>query len=494
MKIYAIVIFFILLLSVYFIVNNYLFAIKHKQEDSLNRLYSIAKTLSLQIDGDLLDSVLVKYSEKDAIATTKSSPIYYELHQTLRNAYLVNGLSSDIYTLVYDSALQKFEFGITSGESPYYRHIYDSHPEAFAKLYDTGGTIDPFEDEFGTWLSAIAPIKNSQGKVVSVLSVDRRFDDFEEEARGILFRNIAIALLSTLLLSASLYRILKQVLDEEEEAKNTIQKASQLLRQQNAKITSSIQYARRIQQALMQENNQHLKRASGYFHIYYPRDIVSGDFLWTHCCKHTDCLFIVNTDCTGHGVPGALMSILGITALNEIIVERQILEPSEILAALDERIKYLLHQVDPNKEQNKGFLLQDGMDLSLCKIDYPNQKLYYAGAHGRLTLVRNGQIVPEVFKGTRMGIGGYREKQFDTIEMPIRIHDRIHLYTDGFVDQFGGDGPRAEKLKNRRVLDCLKEHAYDDLPTQELAIKALYNQWKGQEKQIDDVSWITVEV
>ncbi|MGB0522136.1 MAG: hypothetical protein ACPGJS_04210, partial [Flammeovirgaceae bacterium] len=237
MKIYWTVMLFILLLSFYFTVTAYYSSLSHKQQDTLAKLECIAATLSLNFSGDQLETLLQRYPTQDAITSSDEDSLYYQLHEKLRKVYEINQLNSDIYTLTFDSVHQHFYFGVTSGETPYFRHVYNSHPEDFINKYYTGGQIDRFEDENGVWLSAITPVKNSLGKVVAVIAVDQHFNDFTSEARALLLKDTIISIFVIIFLSFSLRRILKQILIAEEKTTRLIKESRQLLEEKNKKIT-----------------------------------------------------------------------------------------------------------------------------------------------------------------------------------------------------------------------------------------------------------------
>lgn len=481
---------FILLLSVYFIVSDYFSSLNNKQLDTLDKLKSIACTLSLQVPGDDLQNLLARYSDKDDIRSSKADPAYYTIHQKLNEARKINGLKSDIYTLTYDKKNQHFFFGVTSGENPYYRHIYDSHPQDFVDNYQTGGKIDRFEDKNGVWLSAIAPIKNKQDETVAVIVVDQHFDDFTAEARKLVLKDTIISITVILILSLSLRRILREMLSTEEKAKQTIEHSRQLLQEKNKQITDSIQYAKRIQEALMKENQAHISKVSDYFQIYLPRDIVSGDFQWYYMDNHTDKLYVANVDCTGHGVPGALISIIGISALQEIIVNKGMQKPNEILNMLDYHMKQLLRQYKGNNS------VQDGMDIGLCVIDHLNMELKFAGAHTPLVISSDGEL--EVIKGNRFSIGGYqhklREKAFTSHKINLKPKDRIYMYSDGMIDQFGGPNENSERFKTRRLHTKIKEIQAEPMNKQGQILLQTFKDWQGSQKQIDDVSMVGIEI
>ncbi|MGB0522135.1 MAG: PP2C family protein-serine/threonine phosphatase, partial [Flammeovirgaceae bacterium] len=269
-----------------------------------------------------------------------------------------------------------------------------------------------------------------------------------------------------------------------------IHKQNELLETTNRKITDSINYAKRIQEALIKDNKRNISSASDYFQIYLPRDIVSGDFLWYYKDNGRDQLFVANVDCTGHGVPGALISIIGISALQEIIIDKRIEKPDEILHLLDYKIKHLLRQ----NEEEVG--IRDGMDIGLCVINYDKMEALFAGAHTPMVYVSNGDL--QVIKGNRFAIGGYRNKtrqqEFECHQVKIKPKDRIYLYSDGIIDQFGGENGNSEKFKTRRLLSKIQEIQHESMTKQGELLLNVFERWKGEHRQIDDVSMVGVEI
>jgi serine phosphatase RsbU (regulator of sigma subunit) len=215
---------------------------------------------------------------------------------------------------------------------------------------------------------------------------------------------------------------------------------------QNKQITDSIVYAKRIQEAVLPPDyfiNQFLKV---YFILFKPRDIVSGDFYWTY--MKDSVVFLAAVDCTGHGVPGAFMSMLGYSFLNEIINQKEVetVTASEVLNELREKIKKSLRQTGKENEA------KDGMDMAFCVIDFKNSKMQFAGAQNPLIIVRDNEIIQ--IKADRMPIGIYlREREsFTNNEIQMQKGDTYYLFSDGYEDQFGGPQEKKFMIKNFKEL------------------------------------------
>lgn len=266
-----------------------------------------------------------------------------------------------------------------------------------------------------------------------------------------------------------------------EEQKKLVIRQRDKISEQNEKITDSILYARRIQNSILppEENFNHLFQ--DYFILYKPKDIVSGDFYWIkETEKH---IFLAVADCTGHGVPGAFMSLLGISFLNEIS-ETQITDSAEILNKTRTRLKSTLRQHINNNEP------RDGMDIGLCVIDKANQILQFSGAYHSLLILRNGEGQdPEIieFKGDKMPIGSHykEDKSFTTQSFKVEEGDKFYLFTDGFIDQFGGAYNR--KFLLNRFKEVLLKSRNEDMNTQKKCLIDSLENWMNDREQIDDI-------
>ena len=253
--------------------------------------------------------------------------------------------------------------------------------------------------------------------------------------------------------------------------------------QQNRKIAESIQYAKRIQGAILPNPRLIHRTLPDSFILYKPRDVVSGDFPWFAHVKND--IFMAAVDCTGHGVPGALLSLVGYFLLNDIVRSRRITDPGKILDLLNEGVSITLRPDD-----DAG--TKDGMDISLCKINIDEREVIYAGAHRPLYVVKDG-VLQEI-KGNKFPIGGgifKNQTNFTSNKIKLGKGDSIYFCSDGYCDQFGG--PNGRKFGTRQLREIIsKVHAMPmsaALPVFETEWEA----WKGNQKQIDDVLLIGVK-
>ena len=265
------------------------------------------------------------------------------------------------------------------------------------------------------------------------------------------------------------------------EANQELLEQKQIIEWKNKDITDSIRYAKRIQESILPAQVL-IKKELNCFILYKPKDIVSGDFYWF--ASKDDLVIIAAVDCTGHGVPGAFMSVLGNSILNQIVNEYDIVNPSEILAQLDKKVRNALDQGEGSSK--------DGMDIGLCVIDKVNQKMGYAGAKRPLYLIRN-QEISEV-KVNKIAIGGghgEENPQYENVILQMQANDLIYLTSDGYADQFGDKGKGKYLTKNFKKFLLTIHHL--DLSEQAKSLDTEIELWKGEEKQTDDILVIGIK-
>ena len=259
------------------------------------------------------------------------------------------------------------------------------------------------------------------------------------------------------------------------------QKTNDLLAAKNKKITDSINYAERIQKSLLLSREQISEILPNAFVFFRPLNVVSGDFYWFSEINNK--VVFAAVDCTGHGVPGAFMSLIGNTLLNKIVNENKVLSPSKILSELHCGVVKALHQDD----ESDG--AQDGMDMAICVFDKASKKVVFAGAQNPIYIVQNNEL--KEFSGYILGVGGSHRKlkpseiTFPEETIQLNSGDHVYLFSDGFMDQFGGPANQKFNLSNFRNL--LLEISQVDVDEQERIVKSTFDSWKGNNAQLDDV-------
>lgn len=260
-----------------------------------------------------------------------------------------------------------------------------------------------------------------------------------------------------------------------------INEQKQEVEEKNKEITDSITYAKRIQEAILpprSELNQHLKNG---FVLYKPKDIVAGDFYWLE--MKNDLVFFAAADCTGHGVPGAMVSVVCNSALNRAVREFGLTNPAEILNKVRELV---IETFEKSRDDVK-----DGMDIALCALNIKTNELNYAGANNSLYLVRDGELTE--YKADKQPIGIYLTSEpFTNHKINLQENDTVYIFTDGYADQFGG--PKAKKFKYEPFRKMLLANQHLAMDKQKELLDKTFEDWKGNHEQVDDVCVIGVKV
>ena len=264
--------------------------------------------------------------------------------------------------------------------------------------------------------------------------------------------------------------------DEIEEKRNQINEAYEQIKLKNEDITDNIRYAVQIQNVMLPEASYMKSLLASSFVFYEPKDIVSGDFYWL--AKKNGQIVLSVADCTGHGVTGAFMSILGITALNEIVVEKGIVHTDQILNLLREKIIWTLQQGGEFSES------REGIHLVVCSIDLMQKRLQFSGAINSIILIRKGELLQ--YKGDRMPISIYPDMEdFQSTNIALEKDDMIYLFSDGYYGQFGGDDDKKFGLvRFRSMLQNIST-----LPANEQyeIVECTFKAWRGTSEQVDDI-------
>ncbi len=314
-----------------------------------------------------------------------------------------------------------------------------------------------------------------KGTINSILYLENNlatdvFKPSRTEIIEILSSQVAISIANALAYE-NLENIIKLRTAEITQQKETIEKSNQ-------NITASIRYAQRIQEAMLPKREEIAEHLSEHFILFIPKDIVSGDFYWFLHQKGKS--IIAAIDCTGHGVPGAFMSLVGEALLTQIVQRDSIMEPDIILEKLHEGINRVLKQ---GSSDNK-----DGMDIALCVIDKSKGEISFAGATNPLVIVDDQQNLT-LIKGDMISIGGRRrgakKKKFQKHVMPIQANATYYIYSDGYQDQFGGS--KNSKFMRKNFRELLASISQENLSTQEMTLEQKLYEWKKDQTQTDDI-------
>ncbi|MBL4655539.1 MAG: tetratricopeptide repeat protein [Bacteroidia bacterium] len=332
---------------------------------------------------------------------------------------------------------------------------------------------------------------------IQILERDQQITELEVKRQKV----FKYSFLGGLILFGILAVILYNRYQFKKRANKLLHEQKEQIELQNKNIMDSISYAKRIQNAILipkEEINQYLTNC---FILYKPRDVVSGDFYYFS--KKGNRIIISAVDCTGHGVPGAFMSMIGNELLNQIVNQKNILKPDEILEELNDGVMGALRQ---NKEDSDSI---DGMDLALCTIDMQNKIIEYAGAHNPLYIVRNNidskqthanngesEVSKlEVIKADKIAIGGAiwgSDREFTNHTVSLNDGDAIYMFSDGYWDQFGG--PKNKRFKSKKFKEIILEIQGKSMQEQHDFLDKTIEDWRGEYEQTDDITVIGIRV
>lgn len=322
---------------------------------------------------------------------------------------------------------------------------------------------------------------------ILLLNKDKALQDSEIQKNQTQRNAFIIGFALSLILVVFIFRGFKQkqkanLLLEEKNATIEIQKG--MVEVKNKEILDSINYAQLIQQAVLpsaEELTAHLKDG---FVLFSPKDIVSGDFYWVNAVDNYT--FFTTVDCTGHGVPGGFMSMLGSSLLNEVINEKKILEPADVLDMM--RIKLITSL----KQKGSSGENKDGMDMTLCRLNESRTELVYAAANNPLWLIRDAQLIEYPADKQPVGISTDHAKQFSQQKIALQKGDSIYIFTDGYADQFGG--PKGKKFKYKPLQQLLLKNINQPMDKQKDILKKCIEEWKGNLEQVDDILVIGIRI
>lgn len=290
---------------------------------------------------------------------------------------------------------------------------------------------------------------------------------------------LLVLFLVLLLIAFTAYKQKRKVNKIISKQKTEVEHQKEEIEEQHKEITDSMNYAKRIQTAILPADkiiNTYLKNS---FIIYKPKDIVAGDFYWMEIIDGT--VLFAAADCTGHGVPGAMVSVVCNNAMNRAVREFGLRHPAGIL---DKVTDLVIEQFEKSEEE-----VRDGMDIALCSLN--EGKLEFSGANNPVWIIRNGEVLET--KGTKQPVGKHdRRRPFDNHSMNLEVGDSIYIFTDGYADQFGGD--KGKKFKSKAFKSLLLSIQSSSMTEQKNAIEQHFESWRGELEQVDDVCVIGVKI
>lgn len=475
-RIFAVVYGGLIILSAYLIFHNYSSQVEQAETSVLKRLHGLAYNLTEQIDDDELEALYNRFPLEGDTAGVSQDSILNKVTEILQMTKISNDLKTPIYTLTLDTAANHFVMGVTSDGSSSYGWLYKTPPPELFDVYWEGGMIPQFTDDHGIWLSAVYPLRSKDEKVYAVIEVDYPFTEFMAEARNGLIYSILISLAVMLLIGGAIYPLLKKVLDSEEKAKHDLEESLE-------KISQSINYAQRIQDAIVANTDQLKKDFPDSFVMYRPRDTVSGDFPWY--VQKDGYAYFAAVDCTGHGVPGAFMSLVGYFLLNKIVNEMNISDTGKILDILHLEIIKTLNQESDNE-------VQDGMDMSICRVDPKNMEVQFSAAANPMYHLQ-GDALTE-YKADIYSIGGIgykKRRDYRTKTFSYKSGDIIAMFSDGITDQFSENG---KKFGFKPIKEHLIKHHSGSMDKLETEFHREMKEFMGGEPQLDDMLFLGIRL
>lgn len=375
-------------------------------------------------------------------------------------------------------------FGFCSEASEVLFEAYEGmndHKNAFKYLkivkdnYDSTMSTSQIKEQAQIEMQFRNSYKEKQDSLLRASQQKQKDIEYESELQQ--QRILAIAGIAGLLVAVVVVAIVFRSYKKEKRSRQIINTQKAIVDTKNKEILDSINYAKKIQQAIIPTHSELKNVFPESFVLLLPKDIVSGDFYWV--VKTGQQAFFAVADCTGHGVPGGFMSMLGTALLNEIINEKKIYEPADILDLLKLKIILALRQSE-NTNENK-----DGMDISLLRIDMNTMELSFAGANNSLYHLRDNKLTE--LKGDKFPVGftSHHNKQFSQQKLQLKKNDLLYMFSDGYPDQFGG--LKGKKFKYKQLEDLLVKISSSTMEEQRKGLVLTLETWKGELEQVDDI-------
>ncbi|HEY0029552.1 MAG TPA: tetratricopeptide repeat protein [Bacteroidia bacterium] len=414
-------------------------------------------------------SILYEYKDygKSLEAYQKSIDISKELKQ---RSYLAEAYSSMANTY---SKMGEYEKAFSSLQlsKSYYDSLYNED-----MIAQTSELQTKYETE-------------KKEKENEILKQQNELQNLSINRQRIINYSITLGLVLVLVLAFFIYKGYKQkqkANHQLEEKNMLIEEKNKIVEEKNKDITDSIRYAKRLQTAILKPEHTLTNYFDDGFILFKPKDIVSGDFYWFE--KFGNLSLIAAADCTGHGVPGAFMSIIGCNLLSQAVNEYAITQPAAVLNSINKGLSKVLQQ-----KGDADSFVTDGMDIALCAFNPEKMVLEYSGAYNPLWLVRDGTSIE--FSADKFPVGAFIDKQiriFNCHEIPVQKGDMIYLFSDGYADQFGG--PLGKKFKYKPLQKLLLDNYKKPAQEQKALLNEAFESWMGKLEQIDDVLIIGIKI
>lgn len=454
-----------------------------------------------------------------ALAAIKESKVLFEQYEDKEEIAKSNSLLGQIY-FAMDSitlSLMYTEKGYALAEELAFIELISSTSHTLSLIYEQRGNILAAHQFFKKHIKLKDSIRSGSNEKLTIrmqmqhdYDKQKALDDKEKEKEialaneekkrqqvvsisigivGILTFIFLVIILNRLKITRQQKAVIAETNEELNQTneeilaqRDEIERQKNLVEDKNNEITASISYAKRIQTAILPPQSNLDEHLPNCFVYYSPKDVVAGDFYWME--ERDGNIFFAAADCTGHGVPGAMVSVVCHGALNRCIREYKLTTPSEIL---DKTRELVIQTFEKSETQMK-----DGMDISLCVWNKKDDTLQFAGANNPLYFIKKGETTMGIIKGDRQPIGfTHNPIPFTNHKLSINELEALYLFTDGYADQFGGS--EGKKLGHKHFREKLFESRFMTSSQQKEEIAHFFNRWKGDEEQVDDVCVIGVK-
>jgi serine phosphatase RsbU (regulator of sigma subunit)/uncharacterized protein HemY len=380
------------------------------------------------------------------------------------------------------------EYYHTLSEIYYLKNDYKTALDYYTKFSELKDTlVNQARNKLVVEMSAKYQSEKKE-KENQILKQQNELQNMSLNRQRIINYSVSVGLFLVLVLAFFIYRGYKQKKKANmqlEEKNMLIEEKNKIVEEKNKDITDSIRYAKRLQTAILKPKETITNCFADGFVLFRPKDIVSGDFYWFE--KFGDLSLVAAADCTGHGVPGAFMSIIGCNLLSQAVNEYAITQPAAILNSINKGLSKVLQQ------KGDSYAVSDGMDIALCVFDPAQMTVEYAGAYNPMWLVRDDRL--KEFKADKFPVGafvGEQVKQFSSLKIPVKKGDMIYIFSDGYADQFGG--PQGKKFKYKALQELLLNVHMKPCSEQISVIEKEFESWIGKLEQIDDVLVIGIRI
>ncbi len=457
---------------------NFRSDLRSMERARLERLDVAVRSAAALINADHIALLLEKYPTSGVLLKPTQDAWFYVLHDQLRRTASVHPDLPPLLVLRMDDRSDGLVQLAGSDPRVQWLSPYSVGVPELMVRYAQGGALT-VEQDSRTWAARTAPLVGSTGRQEGIVFGRVDIASVRSAALANLGRNAALAFALLFFIGILLHRSVGAWLQREEQERIRLSTA-------HARITDSLASAGRIQRALVPHSTVYRSHFADAFLIDRPKQVVSGDFHWFHRINEQESL-VATADCTGHGVPGAMLAAIACSALNEVVARDPHLDPADILSQLNERLITVLHQ--EGLVRGAG----DGLDIALCKVDQRSHTILFAGAMRPLYWWHAGQL--SVINGDRRPVGGAqhgRARQFTCHRLAYSAGDRIYLFSDGYVDQLGG--PAGERFMSTRLQELLRTHATLPMAEQGRVLEHTFDQWQGGQEQLDDVCMLGLAV